>query len=220
MTLVLDARVIGLGAAVIALLLRAPVLVVVVVAAAAAALARLVGIGLAGRRQAVAATFGSARGTRNAAASADAVARPCPRTMIAELDRARGQHPGQRRPDRDAEVVEGHRDREGPPHPRRIGPPLAHREEGDVHRPEEQPDEKHLAPPERDADRDRCLTPDATSRIPTTGMSATIGHTSSDHSRPRVSTRPKAKADATPLTARRGEDEADDRRAESELARG
>ncbi len=43
--LVLDARVIGLGAAVIALLLRAPVLLVVVVAAAAAALARLVGIG-------------------------------------------------------------------------------------------------------------------------------------------------------------------------------
>ena len=43
--LVLDARVIGLGAAVIALLLRAPVLVVVVVAAVAAALARLVGIG-------------------------------------------------------------------------------------------------------------------------------------------------------------------------------
>jgi uncharacterized membrane protein len=43
--LVLDARVIGLGAAVIALLLRAPVLVVVIVAAAAAALARLVGIG-------------------------------------------------------------------------------------------------------------------------------------------------------------------------------
>ena len=43
--LVLDARVIGLGAAVIALLLRAPVLVVVIVAAAAAALARVVGIG-------------------------------------------------------------------------------------------------------------------------------------------------------------------------------
>ena len=43
--LVLDARVIGLGAAAIALLLRAPVLLVVVVAAAAAALARLAGIG-------------------------------------------------------------------------------------------------------------------------------------------------------------------------------
>jgi hypothetical protein len=43
--LVLDARIIGLGAAVIALLLRAPVLLVVVVAAAAAALARLAGIG-------------------------------------------------------------------------------------------------------------------------------------------------------------------------------
>ena len=42
--LVLDARVIGLGAAAIALLLRAPVLLVVVVAAAAAALARLAGI--------------------------------------------------------------------------------------------------------------------------------------------------------------------------------
>ena len=41
--LVLDARLIGLGAAVAALLLRAPVLVVVVVAAAATAVARLVG---------------------------------------------------------------------------------------------------------------------------------------------------------------------------------
>jgi len=43
--LVVDARLIGLGAAVIALALRAPVLVVVVVAAAAAAVARLVGVG-------------------------------------------------------------------------------------------------------------------------------------------------------------------------------
>ena len=41
--LVADARVIGLGAAVIALALRAPVLLVVVVAAAAAAIARLLG---------------------------------------------------------------------------------------------------------------------------------------------------------------------------------
>jgi hypothetical protein len=41
--LVLDARLLGLGAAVLALLLRAPVLVVVVVAAAATAIARLVG---------------------------------------------------------------------------------------------------------------------------------------------------------------------------------
>jgi uncharacterized membrane protein len=43
--LALDARVIGLAAAVVALALRAPVLVVVLVAAAAAALARLAGIG-------------------------------------------------------------------------------------------------------------------------------------------------------------------------------
>jgi hypothetical protein len=43
--LVFDARVIGLGAAAVALLLRAPVLAVVIVAAAAAALARLAGIG-------------------------------------------------------------------------------------------------------------------------------------------------------------------------------
>lgn len=42
--LVADARVIGLAAAVIALLLRAPVLVVVIAAAAAAAGARLIGI--------------------------------------------------------------------------------------------------------------------------------------------------------------------------------
>lgn len=42
--LVLDARLIGLGAAALALVLRAPILVVVVVAAAAAAGARLVGI--------------------------------------------------------------------------------------------------------------------------------------------------------------------------------
>lgn len=43
--LVLDARLIGLGAGVVALALRAPVLVVILVAAAAAALARVVGIG-------------------------------------------------------------------------------------------------------------------------------------------------------------------------------
>ena len=43
--LVLDARLVGLGAAGVALLLRAPVLVVVVVAAAAAAVARLTGVG-------------------------------------------------------------------------------------------------------------------------------------------------------------------------------
>jgi hypothetical protein len=43
--LVLDARLIGLAAAVVALAVRAPVLVVVLVAAAAAALARLAGIG-------------------------------------------------------------------------------------------------------------------------------------------------------------------------------
>lgn len=42
--LVLDARVIGLGAATLALALRAPALVVVFVAAASAALARLVGV--------------------------------------------------------------------------------------------------------------------------------------------------------------------------------
>lgn len=42
--LVLDARVIGVAAGAIALVLRAPVLVVVLVAAAAAALARLAGI--------------------------------------------------------------------------------------------------------------------------------------------------------------------------------
>ena len=42
--LALDARVVGLGAAVIALALRAPVLLVVVVAAAAAAVARLLGV--------------------------------------------------------------------------------------------------------------------------------------------------------------------------------
>jgi branched-subunit amino acid transport protein len=43
--LVLDARLIGLGAAAVALLVRAPVLAVVIVAAAAAAFARLAGIG-------------------------------------------------------------------------------------------------------------------------------------------------------------------------------
>ena len=43
--LVLDARIIGVGAAAVALLLRAPVLLVVLVAAAAAALARLAAIG-------------------------------------------------------------------------------------------------------------------------------------------------------------------------------
>lgn len=42
--LVLDARVVGLGAAVVALLLRAPFLVVVVVAAAATALSRVLGL--------------------------------------------------------------------------------------------------------------------------------------------------------------------------------
>lgn len=42
--LVVDARVVGLGAAAVALLLRAPVLLVVVIAASSAALARLVGI--------------------------------------------------------------------------------------------------------------------------------------------------------------------------------
>ena len=44
-SLVVDARVIGVGAAVAALAMRAPTLAVVVVAAAAAALARLAGIG-------------------------------------------------------------------------------------------------------------------------------------------------------------------------------
>lgn len=43
--LVVDARAIGLGAAAVALLLRAPVLVVVIVAAVAAGLARAAGIG-------------------------------------------------------------------------------------------------------------------------------------------------------------------------------
>jgi len=43
--LVLDARIIGLGAAAVSIVLRAPILVVVIVAAAAAALARLAGIG-------------------------------------------------------------------------------------------------------------------------------------------------------------------------------
>jgi branched-subunit amino acid transport protein len=42
--LVVDARLIGVGLAVVALVLRAPILVVVVVAAAATALARLAGI--------------------------------------------------------------------------------------------------------------------------------------------------------------------------------
>jgi len=42
--LVLDARVIGLGAAAVALLMRAPILVVVVIAAVAASVARLAGI--------------------------------------------------------------------------------------------------------------------------------------------------------------------------------
>jgi uncharacterized membrane protein len=44
-SLVTDARIIGVGAAVAALALRAPTLAVVVVAAVAAALARLAGIG-------------------------------------------------------------------------------------------------------------------------------------------------------------------------------
>jgi branched-subunit amino acid transport protein len=43
--LVVDARMVGLGAAAVALALRAPVLLVVVIAAAAAALARLIGVG-------------------------------------------------------------------------------------------------------------------------------------------------------------------------------
>lgn len=42
--LVLDARLIGVGAAAIALALRAPVLLVVVIAAATAAVARLIGL--------------------------------------------------------------------------------------------------------------------------------------------------------------------------------
>ena len=41
--------------------------------------------------------------------------------------------------------------------------------------------------------------PRATSRIAIVGTSATIGHTSSAHSRPRVSIRPKAKELITPL---------------------
>ena len=44
-SLVLDARIIGVGAAVVALALRVPTLAVVIVAALAAALARLGGIG-------------------------------------------------------------------------------------------------------------------------------------------------------------------------------
>jgi uncharacterized membrane protein len=43
-SLVVDARIIGVGVAVVALALRAPTLAVVLVAAAAAALARLVGV--------------------------------------------------------------------------------------------------------------------------------------------------------------------------------
>jgi branched-subunit amino acid transport protein len=43
--LVVDARMIGLGAAALALVLRAPVLLVVVIAAATAAVARLIGLG-------------------------------------------------------------------------------------------------------------------------------------------------------------------------------
>lgn len=43
--LVIDARVIGVGAAALAIVLRTPVLLVVIVAAAAAATARLLGIG-------------------------------------------------------------------------------------------------------------------------------------------------------------------------------
>jgi hypothetical protein len=42
--LVIDARMIGLGAAALALVLRAPVLLVVVIAAATAAVARLIGL--------------------------------------------------------------------------------------------------------------------------------------------------------------------------------
>ena len=44
-SLVLDARLLGLGAAAVAIALRAPVLLVVIVAAATAAIARLVGAG-------------------------------------------------------------------------------------------------------------------------------------------------------------------------------
>jgi branched-subunit amino acid transport protein len=43
--LLIDARMIGLGAAALALVLRAPVLLVVVIAAATAAVARLIGLG-------------------------------------------------------------------------------------------------------------------------------------------------------------------------------
>ena len=43
-SLVVDARIVGVGAAIVALALRAPTLAVVVVAAAAAALARLAGV--------------------------------------------------------------------------------------------------------------------------------------------------------------------------------
>jgi len=43
--LVLDARIIGLGAAALAILLRAPILAVVIIAALSAGLARLVGVG-------------------------------------------------------------------------------------------------------------------------------------------------------------------------------
>ena len=43
--LVIDARMIGLGASALALVLRAPVLLVVVIAAATAAVARLIGLG-------------------------------------------------------------------------------------------------------------------------------------------------------------------------------
>ena len=44
-SVVLDARLLGLGAAAVAIALRAPVLLVVIVAAATAAIARLVGAG-------------------------------------------------------------------------------------------------------------------------------------------------------------------------------
>ena len=43
--LVLDARIIGLGTAALAILLRAPILLVVIIAAASAAVARLVAVG-------------------------------------------------------------------------------------------------------------------------------------------------------------------------------
>jgi len=43
--LVLDARIIGLGAAALAILLRAPILAVVIIAALSAGVARLVGVG-------------------------------------------------------------------------------------------------------------------------------------------------------------------------------